>query len=79
MTSLVDRLGDEVRLLARNSSLFLMQKEFESKPAYQLGFQHGLKEGVENNPFDDDIDRHLYRIGYDAGVSEYCRIEHPED
>lgn len=56
-----------------------MQKEFESEQAYQLGFQHGLKEGVENNPFDDDINRHLYRVGYDAGVAEYCRIEHPED
>ena len=43
--------------------------------AYDLGFLHGLQEGIEDNPFEDDMKRHFYRIGYDAGVSEYCRRE----
>ena len=55
------------------------QREYKFQRAYHLGFTHGLKEGVENNPFEDDTERHLYRIGYDAGVAEYCRVEHPED
>jgi hypothetical protein len=44
----------------------------EDTIAYKLGFEHGLKEGVDNNTFENDYDRHSYRIGYDAGVSEYC-------
>lgn len=47
----------------------------QENEAYNLGFMHGLQEGVEDNPFDDDAKRHFYRIGYDAGVSEYCRKE----
>lgn len=54
------------------------QKENKLQRAHHLGFTHGLKEGVENNPFEDDMERHMYRIGYDAGVSEYCRVAHPE-
>jgi ribosome modulation factor len=55
------------------------QREDKFQRAHHLGFTHGLKEGVENNPFEDDMERHMYRIGYDAGVSEYCRVAHPEN
>ena len=46
--------------------------QIEDTIAYKLGFEHGLKEGVNNNTFENDYDRHLYRRGYDAGVMEYC-------
>jgi hypothetical protein len=55
------------------------QREDKFQRAHHLGFMHGLKEGVENNPFEDDIERHLYRIGYDAGVAEYCWEKLPEE
>ena len=54
-------------------------KEDKLERARHLGYIHGLKEGVDNNPFKDDTERHVYRLGYDAGVSEYCRVAHPED
>lgn len=53
--------------------------EIEQTEAYEIGFRHGLKEGVDMNPFEKDFERYCYRRGYDAGVSEYCRQEHPED
>lgn len=49
-----------------------MKEELEKQKAYQLGFYDGFTVGVENNTFTDDMDRHLYRLGYDAGVAEYC-------
>jgi hypothetical protein len=51
----------------------------EETVAYKKGFSHGLKEGVDKNPYTWDSYRYLYNCGYDAGVSEYCRREHPED
>ena len=45
--------------------------------AYKKGFGHGLKEGVDKNPYSWDSYRYLYNCGYDAGVSEYCRKEQP--
>ena len=56
-----------------------MSIEIEETEAYELGFKHGLEEGVDMNPFEKDLERYLYRRGYDAGVSEYCRQEHPEE
>ncbi len=45
----------------------------ESK-AYRKGYDHGYLDGIENNPYDHaDINRTLYKQGYDAGVHDYCR------
>ena len=55
--------------------------------AYKLGFNHGYKEGVENNPYehpckkgcDHDNQKETYfwdyREGYDNGVKLYCEEE----
>jgi len=52
----------------------------EDTLAYQTGFRDGLEYGYEkNNKYKRDKERWLYRMGYDAGVAEYCREEHPED
>ena len=56
-----------------------MKEELEKQKAYQLGFYDGFTVGVEDNTFDDDMDRHLYRLGYDAGVAEYCWEKLPEE
>jgi len=41
--------------------------------AYQTGYLHGYEHGVDENPYDpDDINRSLYKQGYDAGVHDYC-------
>ena len=56
-----------------------MSIEIEDTEAYQLGFKHGLEEGVDMNPHNMDNERYWYRRGYDAGVTEYCMTEHPED
>lgn len=52
----------------------------EDTLAYQTGFADGLEFGYEKrNKYKRDKERLLYRMGYDAGVSEYCHQEHPED
>jgi hypothetical protein len=53
--------------------------KMEKTNPYLKGFNHGLKKGYENNPYSMDAYRWLYKVGYDAGVSEYCHINHPED
>jgi len=47
--------------------------------AYCKGFVDGYYEGVEDNIFAEDDDNLLYKIGYNAGVTEYCRDNHPEE
>jgi hypothetical protein len=54
--------------------------EGEDTLAYNLGFRDGLEFGYEkNNKYKRDKERHLYKIGYDAGVHAYCQYNHPED
>jgi hypothetical protein len=48
-------------------------------PAYCKGFVDGYYDGVSDNNFGIDEDRILYKIGYDAGVAEYCNTTHPEE
>ena len=48
-------------------------------PAYRKGFQHGLEIGVENNQYKTGFNRYAYRYGYEAGVAEYCRVNHAEE
>ena len=44
--------------------------------AYALGYYDGRATGMEQNPFEpEDESRHWYRIGYDAGVSDYCALD----
>lgn len=40
--------------------------------AYLKGYSDGYHVGTEDNTYTGDIDRHEYRIGYDAGVAAYC-------
>ena len=56
-----------------------MSIEIEETEAYEIGFKHGLEEGVDMNPFKKDLERYLYQRGYDSGVREYCEENHPED
>lgn len=51
----------------------------EKSVAYKRGFLDALKKGVDTNPYSWDSYRHLYSRGYDAGITEYCRREHPEE
>jgi len=53
---------------------------------YCKGFVDAYEQGIRNNPYDggsfdqDEINRHVqYKLGYDAGITEYCRDFHPED
>ena len=47
--------------------------------AYARGYYDGRAEGSENCPFEMDDARAYYRQGYEAGVSDYCKENHPED
>jgi len=49
--------------------------------AYALGYYHGRAFGNdEANPCEDDESKHFYRMGYDAGVADYCEEnEYPTD
>ena len=51
----------------------------EQSEAWEIGFNDGLNEGVDTNPYKKDFERYCYRRGYDAGVTEYCYQNHPED
>jgi hypothetical protein len=51
----------------------------ETSTPYLKGFEDAFKRGVEKNSYATDAYRYLYRIGYDAGITEYCRINHPEE
>jgi hypothetical protein len=47
---------------------------------YCKGFVDGFDEGISNNPYNGWEEHfaynHLqYKIGYDAGVAEYCKLE----
>ena len=56
------------------------ETNFEHMYAYAIGYYAGKAEGVYQNPYDQDKqERHLYTLGYDAGVSDYCEETHPED
>jgi hypothetical protein len=49
---------------------------YDRSISYCKGFVDGYEEGVDNNPYDGDseaVNNSLYKIGYDAGVAEYCR------
>lgn len=57
-------------------------KPDERNIGYCKGFVDGYQEGVSENPYDGgsfdlaEQYRHLqYKLGYDAGVAEYCRDE----
>jgi len=52
----------------------------EDTLAYNLGFRDGLEFGYEkHNKYKRDQERHLYKMGYDAGVHAYCQDAHSED
>jgi hypothetical protein len=53
--------------------------EVEKTPEYMKGFLDGFEKGYENNRYKNDAKRYAYDIGYEAGVSYYCQVEHPED
>ena len=49
---------------------------------YCRGFVDAYEQGVENNPWSGEMDVYnyaQYKMGYDAGITEYCRDNHPED
>ena len=56
----------------------MTQIELNKKAAYALGFYHALYDGFQHNPFMDQY-YNEYKNGYDAGISEYCMIEHPDE
>lgn len=48
--------------------------------SYALGYYHGRATGNEQCPEHfTDKERHLYREGYGAGISDYCRENHPDE
>ena len=71
-------VGDNTPLFFEPLKLIDELERLEDTGAYKLGFKNGLEEGVDNNPFEKDIDRISYFKGYEEGVSEYSRIAENE-
>ena len=49
---------------------------------YCKGFVDGYDLGIRNNPWEGEMETYnyyQYKLGYDAGVAEYCHAFHPED
>lgn len=68
---------DEIAHLSYPSTKFLS----ECFP-YALGYWQGRACGhFENGTYDNMSDRHqlLYKIGYDAGIADYCELDMTED
>ena len=55
------------------------KSDLQKHYAYALGYLDGMDKGTEDCPFASDELAHLYRQGYDCGVADYCRKNHPED
>ena len=79
MTALHVVLNTVAKEIKRLEEIKFMNPEEQFCGAYALGYYHGRVEGVEENPYADDKARHDYRLGYDAGVADYCREMHPEE
>ena len=47
--------------------------------AFARGYYDGREIGSENCPFEVDNIRSYYRQGYEVGVHDYCKENHPED
>ena len=63
-------------------SKLITQREIYLMTAHSLGYWHGRDQGIESNPYDSEDNPYLYaayRLGYDCGISDYCRDNHPED
>lgn len=49
---------------------------FSSLTSYALGYYHGRARGCSECPESfDDTEAWHYKLGYDAGVADYCREE----
>ena len=46
--------------------------------AYRLGYCDAMYRGIQNNTF-EGIQRSSYKEGYDFGMTEYCKKNHPEE
>ena len=42
---------------------------------YALGYYAGRAEGVYNNPYEDKVMSHSYKLGYDRGVADFWHYE----
>jgi hypothetical protein len=47
-----------------------MEIEVETTGAYQLGFKHGLKEGVDMNAYENDLERIWYLMQELESIAE---------
>lgn len=47
--------------------------------AFAVGYYDARSKGNENCPFDLDHLKSMYNLGYEAGIHDYCRENHPED
>lgn len=51
----------------------------EEIAAYALGYFYGRAKGEEQEMPLDDWLKQIYRQGYDAGITDYCFIGHPDE
>jgi hypothetical protein len=53
-----------------------------TKESYALGYYYGRAEGsyglIDLDKFSDQ-ERHEFRLGYDAGVADYCNLDTDQD
>ncbi len=54
-----------------------MQVTYDNLRAYALGYYHGRAIGHEYNAFENELESHLYKQGYDAGVTDYRDWDKP--
>ena len=52
--------------------------QFNTMYMFAIGYHQGRVEGTwEHELWEEwsDEEQHLYRLGYDAGVSDYCQLD----
>lgn len=47
--------------------------------AYRLGYNDAYHRGIENNIFNESMERISYKEGYSFGITDYCDKNHPEE
>ena len=53
-----------------------MNIDYKTCHAYALGYYDGRVEGrMSPTPQFDDLQRHAYVSGYEAGVADYCEFD----
>jgi hypothetical protein len=64
----------KMKIVADKTGVYLLKGQdkilAQTTDAYSKGYEDALNDGVKNNYFVESAYRHLYNMGYDAGIPQ---------